>query len=97
MATFLIQLSNLPGNLMVYYAVAKICWHNFKHNRLMIPGLNREDFWEISESIIGKFSNIIDTGLVLIPGNKYIYSGEITVDLMFPLVASILIKRRFLE
>jgi len=24
MATFLIQLSNLPGNFMVYYAVAKI-------------------------------------------------------------------------
>jgi len=25
MDTFLLQLSNLPGNLMVYYTVAKIC------------------------------------------------------------------------
>jgi len=25
MATFFIQLSNLPGNLMAYYTVAKIC------------------------------------------------------------------------
>jgi len=39
----LVQLSNLPGNLMVYYTVAKICWHNFKHNRLIL-GNNREDF-----------------------------------------------------
>jgi len=26
-------------------------------------GHNREDFWEIPESIIGKFSSIIDAGL----------------------------------
>jgi len=56
------QLSNLTGNLMVYYTVAKIC-HNFKHNSLIL-GHNREDFWEIPESIMGKFSNIIDTGLL---------------------------------
>jgi len=29
-------------------------------------GHNKEDFWEISESTIGKFSNIIDVGLVII-------------------------------
>jgi len=58
MATFLIQLSNFPSNLMVYYTVAKICKHNFIHNRLIL-GHNREDFWEIPESIIGKFLSII--------------------------------------
>jgi len=43
MATFLIQLSNLPGNLKVYYTVAKIFLHNYKHNRLIL-GHNRKDF-----------------------------------------------------
>jgi len=28
-------------------------------------GHNREDFWEIPESIIGKFSSIIDVGLII--------------------------------
>jgi len=59
----LIQLSNLSGNLKVYYTVAKICKHNYKHNRLLL-GHNREDFWEILESMIGKFSSIIDAGLL---------------------------------
>jgi len=63
MATFLIQLSNLPSNLKVYYTVAKICQHNFKYNRLIL-GHNREDFWEVPESIIGKFLSIIDAGLL---------------------------------
>jgi len=27
---------------------------------------NREDFWEIAESIIGKFLSVIDTGLAAI-------------------------------
>jgi len=49
---------------MVYYTVAKICYHNFKHNKLIL-GHNRKDFWEISESIISKFSSIIDAGLIL--------------------------------
>jgi len=30
----------------------------------MILGYNREDFWEIPESIMGKFSSIIDAGLI---------------------------------
>jgi len=30
----------------------------------LILGHNREDFWENPESIIGKFSSIIDIGLV---------------------------------
>jgi len=47
---------------MVYYTVAKICQHNFKHNGLILEH-NREDFWEIPESIMGKISNIIDAGL----------------------------------
>jgi len=37
--------------------------YNFKHNRQILRH-NREDFWEIPESIIGKFSTIIDVGLI---------------------------------
>jgi len=33
----------------------------------LIIGHNREDFWEILESIIGKFSSIIDAGLFPAP------------------------------
>jgi len=33
---------------MAYYTVAKICWHNFKHNELIL-GHSKEDFWEIPE------------------------------------------------
>jgi len=56
MATFLIELLNLPGNLMVYYTAAKICWHSFTHNGLIL-GHNKKDFWEIPESIIGSFEH----------------------------------------
>jgi len=33
-------------------------------------GHNREDFWEIPESIMGKFSSIIDTGLPVAIENR---------------------------
>jgi len=46
---------------MVYYTVSKyasiiLSW--------LILGHNREDFWEIPESIIGKFLSVIDAGLI---------------------------------
>jgi len=37
-------------------------YHNYQCIWLIL-GHNREDFWEIPESILGKFLSIIDTGL----------------------------------
>jgi len=43
---------------------------------IIIDSHNREDFWEIPESIIGKFLSIIDTGLYSTDMTSYWYSDN---------------------